>query len=321
VSFDDLELEFLITRSLDRNGEQWWKLRSEMQKGLSSPKNVRDFLPKADESVKDFMRYLPKAFDENNEIDEFLEDLNRIYIELTCLIAFDERLNSFSDEERKEGSRSSRLIKASEDTNHSILPTDQSFQMYRFYETVDYKRLKESQQFMEQIAVELVKKRIKNPHDGNSLLDQYLLNPNVDVKDIHGMAADLLLAGVHTSAFTSGFALQYIAKDKRVQELLYAEALRVLPNVDDAVTPAVMNSEIPYARAVLKETFRLNPISIGIGRVANKNMVLGGYEIPKNVRRRLKQSISILESLSTPRRFSSLKTGLLVAWKNTSQTP
>ena len=36
-----------------------------------------------------------------------------------------------------------------------------------------------------------------------------------------------------------------------------------------------------YCRAVLKETLRLNPISIGVGRILNRDHVLGGYQIPR----------------------------------------
>lgn len=234
--------------------------------------------------MKNFVNFLPSSFDQNQEVDDFLEELSRIYLELTCLIAFDENLNSFTEEERKPGSRSSRLIKAAEDTNQSVLPLDQSLPLWKLFETSEYKKLREAQEFMEEVAVELVAKKVNNPGDGGSLLDQYLKNPNLDVRDIHGMAADLLLAGVHTTSFTTAFMLHYVSKDKRVQDCLFEEALRVLPNKNDDITQAVVNSEIPYTRAVLKETFRLNPISIGVGRIANNPLVLGGYQIPKNVK-------------------------------------
>lgn len=32
---------------------------------------------------------------------------------------------------------------------------------------------------------------------------------------------------------------------------------------------------------MLKETFRLNPISIGVGRILNKDTILSGYMVPK----------------------------------------
>lgn len=65
--------------------------------------------------------------------------------------------------------------------------------------------------------------------------------------------------------------------------MIYEEALKVLPNDNDMISATAVNSEISYTRAVLKETLRMNPISVGIGRILNKDMVLGGYHVPKNV--------------------------------------
>lgn len=213
-----------------------------------------------------------------------LNEVERLNLELTCLLAFDEWMNSFSDDERHPESRTSKLIKSAQDTNSCILPTDQGFQLWRFFETPSYRKLRTAQEFMEDVAVDMVSKKIHNKTDGNSLLDQYLKNPNLTQRDIVGMAADLLLAGVHTSSFTIAFALYYISKDKIIQNFMYQEAKEVLPKCDDQLTSSAMNSQIPYTRAVLKETFRLNPISIGIGRISNKDMVLSGYHVPKNVR-------------------------------------
>lgn len=42
-----------------------------------------------------------------------------------------------------------------------------------------------------------------------------------------------------------------------------------------------ITAEATYCRAVLKESLRLNPISIGVGRILNKDAVLGGYHVPK----------------------------------------
>lgn len=93
----------------------------------------------------------------------------------------------------------------------------------------------------------------------------------------------LITAGVHTSSFTKSFALHYISKNKRIQDLMYEEALKILPNANDIISASSVNSEMSYTRAVLKETLRLNPISVGIGRILNKDMILGGYHVPKQV--------------------------------------
>ena len=233
--------------------------------------------------VREFINVLPSRFENNTTIRDFVLEIERFSLELTCLIAFDERLNSFSEEERDPNSRTSKLIKASEMSNDTVLPTDQGLQLWRFFETPTYKILRKGQEYKEQIVIEFIQKKAHQKERGNSLLDQYLSNPNIHIKDIAGMSADLLLGGIHTTSFSTSFALYQIARNERVQNLLYEEAMKVLPKFEDNITPQIMNSEISYTRAVLKETFRLNPVSIGVGRILNHDTILGGYLVPKNV--------------------------------------
>ena len=275
-----------------RNGPEWYKIRSELQKGLSHPKNVRDFLSHVDTVTQEFIEFLPhRRFDKNNEIDDMLDDLSRLNLELTCLLAFDERLNSFSDEQRRTNSKAEKIMKASSQINRLVLPTDQGFQLWRYFDTPAFIKIKKASQYLEDVAIELVAKKRENP--GVSLLDQYLKNPNLDVKDLYAMTSDLILAGIHTTAFSTSFALYHIANNPEVQDLIFEEASKILPNRDSCLTPSMMNSEISYTRAVLKETFRLNPISVGVGRILNKDMVLGGYLVPKEVRK-----VSIIREFS-----------------------
>lgn len=85
---------------------------------------------------------------------------------------------------------------AADESNSNTLPTDQGFQLWRFLETADYRKLRQSQEYIEKVAIDLVEKKLKNlESDGDSLLDQYLKDPNMDVKDLYGMASDMLLAG------------------------------------------------------------------------------------------------------------------------------
>ena len=107
----------VIYFSTHRNGAEWWKLRSELQKGLSSPQNVRNFLPKADNVTQHFINNLSDYFDDNNVISDMLPEVSRLNLELTCLLAFDEKLNSFTKEQRHPDSRSSKLMESAEVTN------------------------------------------------------------------------------------------------------------------------------------------------------------------------------------------------------------
>lgn len=63
---------------------------------------------------------------------------------------------------------------------------------------------------------------------------------------------------------------------------MFAEARDLLPDKDTVVTEGVLERAV-YAKAVVKETFRMNPISVGIGRVLPEECVFSGYRVPAGV--------------------------------------
>lgn len=81
-----------------------------------------------------------------------------------------------------------------------------------------------------------------------------------------------------------GFILYHLAKNVSKQDELHAEIKRLLPRYDSPVTEDILSSsELKYLKAVVKETFRLNPISIGVGRILPEDASFSGYHCPKNV--------------------------------------
>lgn len=266
---------------LSTNGEEWWKLRREFQKGFSAPQAVQAYLPATDRIIKEFVNrqlLFPCDFD-------FMFVLSRLSLQLTCLIAFDEEFDSFSNQQLKYDSRSSQLIEAAFTANQT------GFMMDRVgFQTRLWKRFSEASLFIESVAVELVKKKKRSLEKSNpleysedyvpSLLELYLTMPSINYKDVIGMTVDLLLAGINATAFTASFALYHLSKNERVQDILRMEARDLLQSPEQAITPEILSSA-HYARAVLKEVLRLNPISAGAERLLTEDIVLSGYHIPK----------------------------------------
>lgn len=82
--------------------------------------------------------------------------------------------------------------------------------------------------------------------------------------------------------YTTSFALYHLATNPEVQNKLYEESCRLLIEPNSPVTTAIL-SQAQYMKAVLKESLRLNPISVGIGRILAHDAVLSGYHVPKGV--------------------------------------
>lgn len=202
---------------------------------------------------------------------------------VTCLLTFGARLQSFTAQEQDPSSRSTRLMDAAETTNSCILPTDQGLQLWRFLETPSFRKLSQAQSYMEGVAMELVEENVRNGSVGSSLISAYVKNPELDRSDVVGTAADLLLAGIDTTSYASAFLLYHIARNPEVQQKLHEEAKRVLPSAKDELSMDALRTDITYTRAVLKESLRLNPIAVGVGRILNQDAIFSGYFVPKGV--------------------------------------
>lgn len=89
---------------------------------------------------------------------------------------------------------------------------------------------------------------------------------------------------IEQTTYSESFLLYHIARNPHVQEKVFQEALNVLPNYDtDKITADKLAHQLTYSKAVLKETFRLNPVSVGVGRASNTDLILSGYNVPKGV--------------------------------------
>ncbi|XP_011861130.1 PREDICTED: cytochrome P450 302a1, mitochondrial isoform X2 [Vollenhovia emeryi] len=262
---------------LPTNGTEWWRLRREFQKVLSKPRNVVDYLEDTDAVVQEFVQLCSRE-----KADDFLPLLSHLFLELTCLVAFDVKMRSLSEEEKHSHSRSSRLIKAAFTTNSAILKLDNSLMLWRFFETPLYRKLRKAQNYMEEVALQMVSERHRDALicRKQSLLGEYLKNEALDIKDIVGMACDMLLAGMDTTTYSTSFALYHLARNTDVQEKLRSEAAALLTDPVSPITPEILRNAT-YVKAVIKETFRLNPISVGIGRILQTDVVLSGYRVPK----------------------------------------
>ncbi|XP_020289408.1 cytochrome P450 302a1, mitochondrial isoform X2 [Pseudomyrmex gracilis] len=257
------------------NGTEWWRIRREFQKGLSKPRNIANYLEDTDAVVQEFVRLCARE-----KTDDLQPLLSRLFLNLTCLVAFDVKMHSLSDEERHPHSRSSRLMEAAFMSNSATLKLDNGLRLWRFFDTPLYRKLCKAQNYMEKVALQLITEKSKDTSRKQSLLDEYLKNEALDIKDIVGMACDILLAGMDTTTYSMGFALYHLGRNVEAQERLRSEAATLLSDPASAITTETLRNA-SYTKAVIKETFRMNPISVGIGRILQTDVILSGYRVPR----------------------------------------
>ncbi|NP_001036953.1 cytochrome P450 302A1 [Bombyx mori] len=267
---------------LATNGPDWWRLRSIFQKNFTSPQSVKTHVSDTDNIAKEFVEWIKR--DKVSSKNDFLTFLNRLNLEIIGVVAFNERFNSFALSEQDPESRSSKTIAAAFGSNSGVMKLDKGF-LWKMFSTPLYKKLVNSQIYLEKISTDILIRKINlfesdDSKNDKSLLKTFLQQPQLDHKDIMGMMVDILMAAIDTTAYTTSFVLYHIARNKRCQDEMFEELHTLLPKKDDEITADVL-SKASYVRSSIKESLRLNPVSIGIGRWLQKDIVLKGYSIPK----------------------------------------
>lgn len=70
------------------NGPEWYRIRMSLQRPISSPVNVRVYLPAIDEISIQFADFVAHCNRTNTLSGDFLDELSRVFAECTILSFF-----------------------------------------------------------------------------------------------------------------------------------------------------------------------------------------------------------------------------------------
>lgn len=132
--------------------------------------------------------------------------------------------------------------------------------------------------YIDQAVIDIESAKVSNEENEDSILRKLL---KVNKKAAIVMVSDMLLAGVDTTATAVTNILYCLAKNPDKQRLLREEILKILPDKNTKLTAESMTN-LPYMRAVIKESMRVLPVVAGTARKVTKDVVLAGHEVPAN---------------------------------------
>lgn len=87
---------------------------------------------------------------------------------------------------------------------------------------------------------------------------------------------------IFQTSYATSFALYHLSQNPSIQMKVYEESVKILECKDSPMKLELFQNA-SYTRAVLKESLRLNPIAVGVGRILKKDTVLSGYQVPAGV--------------------------------------
>lgn len=123
--------------------------------------------------------------------------------------------------------------------------------------------------------------KAKKPQSkGLCLLDK--IRDEEDESVINGLAIALCQVGIKTTSTTLLWCLYHLSRNPEVQEKAYREIVSVMgpTTCSTSLEPSQFYSQLPYVKACLKESMRLNYTISGVTRIIDKDTTLCGYNIP-----------------------------------------
>ncbi|XP_062123392.1 LOW QUALITY PROTEIN: uncharacterized protein LOC133836820 [Drosophila sulfurigaster albostrigata] len=270
---------------ISTDGEMWAKFRFTVNPVMLQPKIVRLYYQKLSDVNKEFIQRIREIRDHHTfEVPEnFEEEINRWTLESVSVVALDKQLGLINK------NRNDPQLRKLFDSINQYFALAAKIELrpsfWRFLPSPQFKRAMQALDNIQEVSGNFVNEaleRLKHeptekPEHEKSVLEKLL---KIDKKIATVMAMDMIMAGVDTTTSAVTGCLLSIAKNPEKQAKLREEVLRILPNKDSDFTEASINN-MPYLRACIKESLRFFPLIPGNSRVIKSDIVLNGYQIPK----------------------------------------
>ncbi|XP_062974733.1 cytochrome P450 27C1 [Elgaria multicarinata webbii] len=284
------DLRGRATGLISAEGEQWLKMRRVLRQKMVKPKDVAIFSGGVNEVIADLIKRI-HILRNQEEDGETVINVNSLFfkysMEGAATVLYECRLGCL---ENQIPQNTVEYIEALELMFSSFKTTMYAGAIPKWLRPIIPKPWREFCRSWDglfkfsQIHVDNKLNDIKSLLDqgeevDGGLLTTLLKSKDLTVEEIYANMTEMLLAGVDTTSFTLSWATYLLAKHPEVQHSIYKEIVSNLGK--DKVPDADDIPNLPMIRALLKETLRLFPVLPGNGRVTQKDMIVGGYMIPK----------------------------------------
>ncbi|ELT92836.1 hypothetical protein CAPTEDRAFT_136114 [Capitella teleta] len=276
------------------DGAEWARQRAAIQRLMMHPTAATRYINWQTPVAQDFVQYIDENRNEEGIIPNLYEDLFKYTMESIAAVCFGDRIGVF--DKNPESMKDADILSNSITENNKVFRNCMfSFPWYQYFRTPLYKRYEKVADQMkawvklgEKIQLILIYdfyNRIMGKHvdrcsnkiearglrTGPDVVNPFggVFEPNIEIED-------------RSTGNSLAFFLYNLAANPEKQEVLYREIENVLPNKQQPTAKTFKN--MPYLKAALKESFRLNfPVYGGSGRVMPQDTVFGNYVVPKGV--------------------------------------
>ncbi|KAM9851361.1 cytochrome P450 isoform 3-T3 [Aulostomus maculatus] len=272
---------------LTEMGAKWQRIRSILNPRMLKTKHVSSYADVINSVVTDFINrvsWLRETSGGGVMVNDLTEELYKFAFEGICSVLFETRMGCMNKEVREETQKFISSVREMFRLSPIIVLFPKSLWPY----LPSWKKFVAVWDHLFQVAEELVEKKMEEIQEKAHLeqnmegayLTHLLLSDQMTVPEILGSMTELLLAGVDTTSNTISWSLYHLAKEPEIQEQLYQEVTSVCPG--DKIPTSEDIAQMPYLKAIVRETLRLYPVVPGNARLTVENeIVVGDHIFPK----------------------------------------
>ncbi|XP_061192062.1 cytochrome P450 10-like [Saccostrea echinata] len=267
---------------VNAQGSEWHKYRSATSKKMLKMKEVLDYCTSMDKVADDFITHLSNLRNQHNEVVGIEKECFKWAMESMGTFLFESRLGCFGP---NPPTQALEFIEHLQGLFHYMQILLYSFPIYKMIPTKPWKKYENhcdnvfriGRSYIDRKAAEIQKNPTKDGEKSSFI--EYMINQeSLSEREALSTCVDVLVGATETTSSGTLWVLYCLAKNPKVQEKLYEETKRVLPN-NEAITPEKL-SQLHYVKAVIKETFRLYPLTFTTSRYLEEDLEIGGYSLP-----------------------------------------
>ncbi|XP_028991589.1 sterol 26-hydroxylase, mitochondrial [Betta splendens] len=268
-------------------GAEWQRIRSILNPRMLKPKHVSSYAPAINEVVTDFIRrvaWLKESGGRGVMVHDLAGELYKFAFEGICSVVFEARMGCLEAEVPEETQKFIFSVGEMFRLSPVLVLFPRSVWPYipfwkHFVAAWDH-LFKVADALVHRKMAELQSKAQPEQEVEGAYLTHLLLSERMTVAEVLGSITELLLAGVDTTSNTISWALYQLAREPAMQEQLHREVTRVCPG--DRVPSGDDVAQMPYLKAVIRETLRMYPVVPGNARVTvDSEIVVGNHLFPK----------------------------------------
>ncbi|KAL8570631.1 hypothetical protein ACOMHN_039068 [Nucella lapillus] len=286
-------------------GEEWHRQRSAVSKHMLKLQAVAQFCQPMDTVAQDFCQRLHAIRDLQGEVQGLDKEIFKWAMESIGTFLFEERIGCL---ESTPSQQTQDFIHHLQSYFKLMQPLMYNLPVYKLFRTKTWKQYEFHSDQVMKIGQTFVDKKLEALKQGeadskSAFLSKLLANQNLSSKDVTGMAVDLLMAAVETTSTALTWCLYCLAQNPEAQQQMMSEVDSLVPHGGEITVDDL--THMPYVRAVLKETFRLYPITYATSRIIPSDIEVAGYNIPagSHVQANLYGMFRDAEMFPEPERF------------------